>query len=136
MELVVVAGGSVLSSRGSAPDLASVALSRLERSPTFAMASPVENENIRTESVDDLMGEPSFAQLAIEIAALFPQDGPIMGFDFLIDHEDDKDEPVEVPGDSDSGEDGEAVLATQSQPWNSQSHYSSLNLEAMYGALF
>ena len=62
------------------------------------------------------MGEPSFSQLAMEIAAPFHRDGPIAGFDFLVDHGDDKDEPVDIPDDSDIGEDREAVPATQSQP--------------------
>ena len=49
MELFVDVGESILSSTGSTPDLASAALSLLERSLTFAMVSPVENKNIQTE---------------------------------------------------------------------------------------
>ena len=123
MELFFVVEDLALSSRGFAPDLASVAMSLPECSPTFTMASPMQNENVWTENTNDLMGEPSFAQLAMEIAAPFPLDGPIVGFDFIVDHGDDEDEAVEAPGDSNNGEDGEAVLATQSQPWSNQSQF-------------
>ena len=89
------------------------------------MVSLVQNENVQTENADDLMGEPSFAQLAMEIAAPFPRYGPIASFDFIGDHGDDEDEPVEVLGDNDSSEDGEVVPPTQSQPWSSQSQFQS-----------
>ena len=67
------------------------------------------------------MGEPSFGQLAMEIAAPLLQDGLITGFDFIIDHGDDEYKPVEVPSNNDSSEDGEAVPTIQSQQWSSQS---------------
>ena len=148
MELFIILQDSALSSGGSAPDPAYVALSVAERSPTFAMASqsPVQNQNVHTENADDLTDEPSFAQLAMEIAAPLSQHGPIAGYDFIVDNGDEEDEPDEVPDDSDSGEDGEAVPATrsqsqfgshsQSQSYAHVSHYDSLNLEAMHESTF
>ena len=59
----------------------------------------------------------------MEIAAPFTQNGPIAGFDFIVDHKDVEDEWVEVLGDNDSNEDGETMPTTQSQPWSSQSQF-------------
>ena len=50
----------------------------------------------------------------MEITAPLSQHGPIAGYDFIVDNGDDQDEPDEVSGDSNSGEDGEAVPATHS----------------------
>ena len=61
MELFFVVQDFLDSSGGSAPNIASVALSLLEHSLTFAVGSRVQNENVQTKNVDDLMGEPSFA---------------------------------------------------------------------------
>ena len=61
----------------------------------------------------------------MEIVAPLSRHGPIVGFDFIVDNEDDEDKPVEVPDDSISSEDREAVPMTQSQPWSSQSQFRS-----------
>ena len=50
------------------------------------------------------MGGLNFTQLAMQIAEPFLWDGPIAGYDFIIDHKDDEQESVEVPFDSDSSE--------------------------------
>ena len=75
---------------------------------------PVQNENVQAENVDDLMGGPSFHQLAMQIAELLSQVSPISGYDFSVNGGDDEEEPVEVLFDSDNGSDGVAEPITQS----------------------
>ena len=106
MELITVLGDLALSSEGFVCDPASIALSLFERSSSFTVVSPVQNKNVRTKNADNLIGESSFAQLAIEIVAPFSRDNLIAGFDFIVDHGDDKDESIEVSGDNNRGEDG------------------------------
>ena len=87
--------------------------------------------------------EPSFAQLAIKIGASLSWHGPIASYDFIVDNGDDEDEPNEVPGDSDSDEDGEAVSATRNLPIillrshdfirNIQVHIKSCEVGTIYG---
>ena len=48
------------SSGGSAPNPTYIPMSQPVHSPTFAMASPIQNENVQNENADDLMGGPSF----------------------------------------------------------------------------
>ena len=145
MELFIILEDLHFSSGESATGPAYVGTSLLEHSLTFEVASPVHNEDVQTENTDDMMGSPSFAHLAMQIAEPLPRDGPIAGFDFIVDHEDNEDESLEVPFDSNSGEgsDGDAESVTQSQPLRTQSqshkhvgHYASLNLEAMHDSTF
>ena len=148
IELFVIIEESHFSSGGSAPDPAHMLMSQPVRSPTHGMESPVQNENIQEENADDLMGGPSFHQLAMQIAQPLSRVGPISGGDFSVDYGDDEEEPVEIPFDSDSGSDGVAAEPiTESQPYRTQSqfqsqssehvgHYSSLNLEAMHARTF
>ena len=105
IELFVVLKESHFNSGGSASNATYIPVSQSVHSPTFAMASPVQNENVQNENADDLMGDPSFHQLAMQIVKLLSRVGPNTSYDFTIDDGDDKEEPIEVPFDSDSGED-------------------------------
>ena len=113
----------------------------------FCDGSPVQNENVQDENMDDLIDGPRFHELALKIAEPFSWVGPILGYDFNVDDGDDEQESIEVLFDSNSGSDGVAKPITQSQPSRTQSqfqsqsnehvgHYSSLNLEAMHTRTF
>ena len=139
IELYVVLEDSHFSSGGSAPNPSNISVSQPINSPTFAVASPIQNENVQNEGMDGMMDGPSFRQLAMQIAEPLAHVAANRSYDFTID---DEEEPIEVPVDSDSGEDGEVEPMTQRQPSRTQSqfqpqssehvgHYSSLNLEAM-----
>ena len=111
-----VALESHFNSGGSVPDPGHVGMSQPQCSPTFAMASHVQNENVLNENADDLISGPSFQQLAMQIVKPFSRDGPIVGYDFSVDDKDDEEESGEVSFDSDSGLDGVVEPITQSQP--------------------
>ena len=125
IELFIVLEESHFSSSGSAPNPTHVGMSQPKHSSTFIVASHMLNKNVWTKNVEDLIGGPSFRQLATHIVEPFLQDGPIAGYDFIIDHGDDEEEPAEVPFDSgsDEGSDGVAEPVTQSQPSMTQSQF-------------
>ena len=105
-----------MSSNRSAPDPTHVPMAHSMRTRTFVMASPMQNESVQNENTDNLMGGPSFYQLAMQIMEPLSQVGPITGYNFIVDDKDDEEEPVEVPFDSDNGSDGVTKPNTQSQP--------------------
>ena len=65
IELYVVLEDLHFSSGGSAPNPSNISVSQPINSPTFAVASPIQNENIQNEGMDDMMDGPSFRQLAM-----------------------------------------------------------------------
>ena len=121
IELFIVLEESHFRFGGSGPDPAHVPVLQSMHSLTFGMGCPMQNENVQGENVDDLIGGPSFHQLALQIAESFSRVGPISGYDFSVDDGDDEEEPVEVLFDSDSGSDGVAEPIAQSQPSWTQS---------------
>ena len=146
IELFIILEKSHFNSGGSAPDLAYISMSQ-PRSLTLAIESPAQNENIQEENANDLMGGPSFHQLAMQIAQSLSRVGPTPGYDFSVDYGDDEEELAEIPFDSNSGSDGVAEPITKSQLCRTQSqfqsqssehvsHYSLLNLEAMHARTF
>ena len=60
----------------------------------------------------------SFRQLAMQIAEPLMVGSPIVNFDSFINHRDDKEEPLEVPTDSDGdeGSDEDVAPITDSEP--------------------
>ena len=64
MELFIILEDLHFSYGGSAPNPTNVAMSLLERSPTFTVASHMQNENGRIENANDLLVQ-AFAQLVI-----------------------------------------------------------------------
>ena len=60
IELFVVLEELHLSSRGSAPDPTHVPMLQPMCSPTFAIVSHMQNQNVHNKNVDNLMGGPSF----------------------------------------------------------------------------
>ena len=102
IELFVVLEESHFSFCRSTPDLAHVPVSQLQHSPTFVMASHMQNENVHNENADDLISDPSFQQLVMQITELLPWDGPIADNDFIVNDRDDDEELVEIPFDNDS----------------------------------
>ena len=79
MELFIILEESHFNSGRSDPDPAHVGMSLLERFLTFEVASPMPNKNIQTKNTNDFMGDPSFAQLAMQIGEPFLQYGLIAG---------------------------------------------------------
>ena len=61
MELFIILENSYFSSRGLALYLAYIGTSLSKYSLTFVVANLMQNEDVRSENVDDMMGGPSFA---------------------------------------------------------------------------
>ena len=60
IELFIILEEAHLGFGGFAPDPTHVIVSQPVHSPTFAMASHMQNDNVHNENADNLMGGPSF----------------------------------------------------------------------------